>query len=74
LCCEGFKNFYVLTKSENNQPERHWAGPGRDAIYSGLVLFFWFVGEKMGFLLEGADLTDSPFFMDRVFSNYPFNK
>lgn len=68
LCSEDFSKFYVLTKYKSPIPERFWAFHGRDSMYAGLTLLFWFVKEKQQFLLDGADLTDTPICMDRVFS------
>lgn len=68
LCSDDWTKFYVLAKVPGLQPERYWAFPGRESMYSGLLLLFWFLKEKKKFLLDGADLKDAPICMDRVFS------
>ena len=75
LCTDDFNKFYVLTKSKNTEkdvislPERYFAFPGKDSMYSGLTLFFYFVKEKYQFLLDGADLQEPPHCMNRIFES-----
>ncbi|OHT12859.1 hypothetical protein TRFO_17113 [Tritrichomonas foetus] len=69
LCSDDWSKFYVYTHYKSGTPEKFYAPPGRDSMYAGLTLLFWFVKEKKRFLMEGADLTDTPICMDRVFSS-----
>jgi hypothetical protein len=71
LCSDNGSEFYVFTRQsqiDSAFPEKFYVFPGRDAMYAGLTLLFWFVKKKQRFLLEGADLTEPPMCMDRVFS------
>lgn len=69
LCSDDWAHFYVRTMIKRGKGlEEFYAPSGRDAMYAGLTLFFWFVKEKKKFLIEGCDLTDNPLYMDKVFS------
>jgi succinate dehydrogenase/fumarate reductase cytochrome b subunit len=71
LCSDNGSDFYVFTRQSQFDsvfPDKFYVFPGRDAMYAGLTLLFWFVKKKQRFLLEGADLTEPPMCMDQVFS------
>ncbi|KAH0787490.1 transmembrane protein [Histomonas meleagridis] len=68
LCTDDFANFYVYTRYDGIEPEKFFTFPGRDSMYAGMMLFFWFVMKKKNFLLGAADLTEPPICMDRIFS------
>jgi hypothetical protein len=68
LCSEDYSTFTVLIHGKADMPEKFVTGRTRDAMYSALTLFFWFVKEKLNFFLEGADLREFPISMHEVFS------
>ena len=69
LCSENWSNFYVFAKFNSDSQEKFYAPIGRDSLYSALTIFFYIIKEKRKFILEGCNLVDSPFYMDKVFSN-----
>ena len=73
ICAEttidGKKRYYIYTTFESSQPDKFWAFDGYDSLYCVLTIFFWIVKEKYHFLLDGADLCDTPFFMNKIFSD-----
>ncbi|OHT09751.1 hypothetical protein TRFO_21279 [Tritrichomonas foetus] len=75
LCTDDFNKFYVMTKpaktdeNEASSVERYFAFPGRDSMYCGLTLFFYFVRERFDFLLDGADLQEPPLCMNRIYES-----
>lgn len=72
-------SFYVIyrplkTNNQSNETasvERYYTYPNKDSMYSGLTLFFYIIKTKFNFLLDGADLNESPFYMSRVFESTP---
>ena len=73
ICTQDWSKFYVWTKLQNSDTfEKFWAYPGRNSMYYALTLFFYFVKEKRRFILDGCDLKEAPFFLDRVYSNERF--
>lgn len=68
LCSDDYCNFYVYTKYGDNIPEKFYTFLGRDSMYAGLMLFFWFIMKKKNFLLDAADFTETPMCIDRIFS------
>ena len=68
LCSDDWAKFYVYTSYKSSTQEKFYVALGRDSMYAALTLFFWFIKEKKKFLMEAADLKDSPICMDRVFS------
>jgi len=72
LWTRDYKTFEVYTRWRDQEGDRFSAPPGRDAMYGALAIFFWFVREKLKMLLDGADLTEAPILMDRVFELAPF--
>lgn len=69
LCVEDWVRFYVLAKDKKTgQTRRFWAFPGRDSMYSALVIFFYIIKRDENNILDCADLQVEPICMDRVFS------
>ena len=68
LCSKDWANFYVHARFKSDQAEDFYAFPGHDSMYSAITIFFFIIKETKKFILEGCDLTDSPFFMNRVYS------
>jgi hypothetical protein len=67
-----YRKFVVHTRWKG-ECERFCEMQGRDSMYAALTIFFWLVKKKRNFLLDGADLRESPICMDRVFERSPFS-
>ena len=68
ICSKDWTNFYVHARYNSDQAEDFYAFPGHDSMYCAITIFFFIIKETKKFILEGCDLTESPFFMNRVYS------
>lgn len=69
LCSDDWSNFYVKAMFKEGKGLQEFSVPsGKDAMYGGLTLFFWFIKKKKKSLLGGADLTEDPINIDNIFS------
>lgn len=66
-----WSDFSVITSFKSSPIIKYQAFSGLDSLYSALTIFFWIINEKYHYLLDGADLTDVPICIDRV---YKFGK
>ena len=66
-----WSDFSVITSFKSSPIFKYQAFSGLDSLYSALTIFFLIINEKYHYLLDGADLTDVPICIDRV---YKFGK
>ncbi|KAH0793241.1 hypothetical protein GPJ56_002799 [Histomonas meleagridis] len=67
LYSEDWSNFSVITAFKSSPVIKYQAFSGLDSLYSALTIFFWIINERYHFLIDGADLTDVPICIDRVY-------
>jgi hypothetical protein len=73
LCTDDYATFWVRARWKSPELQTFYATPGRDAMYAGLTLFFWFVKQNHDYMLGGADLKEAPISMHtRVFAEGSF--
>lgn len=68
ICVEDWVRFYILARDKEGNVKRYWAFPGRDSMYSALVIFFYIIQKDYGSCLLGADLMQQPICMNTILS------